>query len=51
MSGTVQVKSGSETYLKAAVASAGPVSVAVDANSNAFRVGVVVHNTAQLQTH
>lgn len=39
MSGTVTVKSGSESDLLAAVASAGPVSVAVDATSKLFRVG------------
>ena len=32
------VTSGSESDLKAAVASAGPVAVAVDASSKAFRV-------------
>jgi len=38
MSGTVAIQSGSESNLQAAVANVGPVSVAVDASSNAFRV-------------
>lgn len=38
MSGQVMVKSGDESSLLAAVASTGPVVVAVDASSNAFRV-------------
>ena len=38
MSGTVSIKSGSESSLQAAVANVGPVSVAVDAASTAFRV-------------
>ena len=50
MSGTVQIKSGSETYLKAAVASAGPVSVAVDGKSNAFRVCNIKNTSALLHT-
>nr|CBY80148.1 silicatein red variant [Tethya aurantium] len=37
MSGSVQIKSGSESDLEAAVANVGPVSVAIDAASNAFR--------------
>lgn len=38
MSGIVSVKSGSESDLKTAVAFAGPVSTAVDASSNGFKV-------------
>ena len=38
MSGSVSVKSGSESDLQAAVAYVGPVAVAVDASSRAFRV-------------
>ena len=43
MSGTVAIKSGSESSLQAAVANVGPVSVAVDAASTAFRVSSAVH--------
>lgn len=39
MTGIVIIPSGSESYLKAAVASAGPVATAVDARTNGFRVG------------
>ncbi len=38
MSGIVRIKSGDESSLMAAVTSVGPVAVAVDASSNAFRV-------------
>ena len=38
MSGIVMIRSGSETDLQAAVAFAGPVAVAVDGSSTAFRV-------------
>lgn len=38
MSGIVKVKSGSESDLMGAVANVGPVAVAVDGSSNAFRV-------------
>ena len=38
MSGTVVIQSGSESNLLSAVANVGPVSVAVDGSSNAFRV-------------
>ena len=38
MSGTVAVQSGSESSLLAAVANVGPISVAVDGSSSAFRV-------------
>lgn len=37
MSGTVKIKSGSESDLLSAVANVGPVAVAVDGRSNAFR--------------
>lgn len=40
MSGMVVIKPGSESELQAAVAYVGPVSVAVDASSNGFRVCV-----------
>lgn len=43
MSGTVSIKSGSESSLQAAVANVGPVSVAVDAASTAFRVSYGIH--------
>jgi len=42
MSGSVSIKSGSESDLQAAVAYVGPVAVAVDASSRAFRVCVCV---------
>ena len=38
MTGVVQISKGSENSLLAAVATTGPVSVAVDGSSNAFRV-------------
>ena len=38
MTGIVAIPSGSELDLQAAVATAGPVSVAIDATSNAFKV-------------
>ena len=38
MSGSIQITSGSEDSLQSAVANVGPVSVAVDASNNAFRV-------------
>ena len=38
MTGIVMIPSGSESSLQAAVASAGPVAAAVDANTNGFRV-------------
>ena len=38
MSGTVTIKKGSESSLLSAVANVGPVAVAVDGSSNAFRV-------------
>lgn len=40
MTGIVIIPSGSETSLQAAVASAGPVAVAVDARTNGFRVSI-----------
>ncbi len=43
MSGIVMIRAGSETDLQAAVAFAGPVTVAVDASSTEFRVGTY-HN-------
>ena len=38
ISGSIQIKNGDEYSLMAAVASAGPVAVGVDASSKAFRV-------------
>lgn len=38
ISGSIQIKSGDEYSLMAAVANAGPVAVGVDASSKAFRV-------------
>ena len=38
MSSSISISSGSEEDLQTAVASIGPISVAVDASSNAFRV-------------
>ncbi len=42
MSGIVIIPSGSESYLQAAVASAGPVASAVDARANGFRVSYTI---------
>lgn len=39
MSSFISVRSGVETHLQRALAYVGPVSVAVDANNKAFRVG------------
>ena len=38
MSGVVSIKSGSEQDLLVAVATVGPIAIAVDASSNGFRV-------------
>ena len=38
MSGSISIASGSESDLQSAVANMGPIAVAVDASSNAFRV-------------
>lgn len=38
MSGSIEITSGSESDLQSCVANVGPVSVAVDASNNAFRV-------------
>ncbi len=45
MSGIVIIRAGSETDLQAAVAFAGPVTVAVDASSTEFRVGTLPLNS------
>lgn len=42
MSGTVRISSGCENSLLSAVAFVGPVSVAVDASNNAFRVSCLL---------
>ena len=39
--GIVQIPSGSEEDLESAVATAGPIAVAIDASSNAFRVSSI----------
>ena len=41
MSGIISIASGSEDDLQSAVANVGPIAVAVDASSNAFRVYAV----------
>lgn len=38
MSGVVQVKSGDESSLLAALYSVGPIAIAIDARSSAFKV-------------
>lgn len=43
MSGILNIESGNEHDLLAAVATVGPVAAAVDASSNAFRVGMYVY--------
>lgn len=40
MSGSIEINSGSESDLQSAVANVGPVSVAIDASNNAFRVNI-----------
>ena len=40
--GIVQIKSGNEKELQAAVATGGPVAVAIDGSSNAFRVNAAI---------
>ena len=42
MSGVVSIKSGSEENLLAAVATVGPIAVAVDGSSNGFRVTIAI---------
>lgn len=52
MSGIVKVKSGSESDLMGAVANVGPVSVAVDGSSNAFRVSsYTLYHATQCSEH
>ena len=50
ISGTVSIASGSESNLEAAVANVGPVAVAIDGASNAFRVSerILVNNVIAL---
>ena len=57
MSGSIHISSGSENDLQSAVANVGPVSVAVDASNNAFRVSMgglpimeVIHLQRELAT-
>ena len=38
ITGIISITQGSEYHLQTAVASAGPISVAVDASTNSFRV-------------
>ena len=38
ITGVITITSGSEYYLQYALASAGPISVAVDGSTNSFRV-------------
>lgn len=44
MSGIVKIPSGNEESLLKAVFNIGPISVAVDASSNAFRVRIMHHS-------
>ena len=44
MSGSVEIKSGSESDLQSAVANIGPIAVAVDASSSGFRVRQLSHH-------
>ena len=44
MSGSVSIACGSESELQSAVANVGPIAVAVDASSNAFRVSPWRHS-------
>ena len=44
MSGIIRIKSGSESALQAALYSVGPIAVAVDARSNAFKVSLLITN-------
>ena len=46
ISGTVSIASGSESNLEAAVANVGPVAVAIDGASNAFRVSMNANGLA-----
>ena len=44
MSGSIEIKSGSESALQSAVANIGPIAVAVDASSSGFRVRQLSHH-------
>jgi hypothetical protein len=50
-SGFVQIKSGDESALLAAVYSVGPIAVAVDARSKAFKVRTHVFGILRLETN
>lgn len=51
MSGIVTINQGSESDLLGAVANVGPVAVAVDGSSNAFRVSVCILTVHCLVVH
>ena len=51
MSGIVSILSGKEDDLLAAVATVGPISAAVDASSNAFRVCVILRHKLKTLCH
>ena len=42
ISNSISIDSGSENGLQSAVANIGPIAVAVDARSSAFRVGYII---------
>ena len=45
ITGIITILQGSEYHLQTALASAGPIAVAVDASSNSFRVSVIQHTS------
>lgn len=49
MSGTVLIKSGSETNLLSAVAYVGPIAVAVDGSNSGFRVRTYLCIVGQME--
>ena len=44
MSGSISISCGNENDLQSAVANVGPIAVAVDASSNAFKVSIPLPN-------